>query len=211
MDITRRFGRRILGSNPGRGAIATIMVLTIVLLLISLLLLTILGLYLVFLVDSVVGGSDLPTSRKAIKAVVLILTQYPLTGPLFFDLGCGHGAVVLGIKKKVPTFSVCGVDKNGIRLFFAFLKSKLLQRKITLLRQDIFATDLSSADMIYAYLERDLMPLLERKLRRELKPGALVITNTTFLPEWQRLATRIVHPQKPEFEKLFIYRQEKSL
>ena len=65
--------------------------------------------------------------------------------------------------------------------------------------------DLQNADVVYTYLWYDLMPSLEKKLKNNLKKGAIVITNTSNFPNWQPKETHITYSKNPEFEKLFVY------
>jgi len=162
-------------------------------------------LFLILVLDSLVLGHDLPTSRKAAKALVKLIKQYKPDAKIFYDLGCGRGTLTLRIKRELPSLLVYGVDNNPVRILFAALKSKILRQKIYFKKQNIFQTDLGEINIVYAYLWYDLMPLLEEKLQRELKEGSIVITNTSNFPNWKPKEIYIVHPKKPDFEKLFVY------
>lgn len=167
-----------------------------------------LSLFIIFAIDSLIFRHDLATSRRAIKTIYKIISDYNLESGNFYDLGCGRGTVVLAIKKSFPNFSIWGIDRNIVRIFFAKLKVWLLGQKINFKRRDILkmnSLDLQNADIIYTYLWYDLMPLLEKKLKDNLKKGALVITNTSNFPNWQPKEIYITYPEKPEFEKLFVY------
>ncbi len=180
----------------------------LILLLISILSIILLPLFIIFVADSLLLRHDLATSRRAIKTIYKIISDYNLDAGNFYDLGCGRGTLVLAIKKSFPDFSVWGVDKNIVRIFFAKLKAWLLGRKINFKRRDILkmdASDLQNADIIYTYLWYDLMPLLEKKLKNNLKKGTIIITNTSNFPNWQPKETHITYPKNPEFEKLFVY------
>jgi len=178
------------------------------LLLISSLSIVFLSLFIIFAFDSLLFRHDLATSRRLIKTIYKIISDYNLEAGNFYDLGCGRGTLILAIKRKFPDFSVWGIDKNIIRIFFAKLKAWLLGRKINFKRGDILkmnASDLQNADVVYTYLWYDLMPPLEKKLKNNLKKGAIVITNTSNFPNWQPAETYITYPKNPDFEKLFVY------
>jgi hypothetical protein len=52
------------------------------------------------------------------------------------------------------------------------------------------------------------MPILEKKLQKELKQGALVITNTSHFQDWQPTEKVVTYPKvskTPDFETLFVY------
>lgn len=177
----------------------------IILILVLLLFGIFVALFLIFALDCLLRGHDLPTSKRASRALIEIISQRKLDAHNFYDLGCGRGTLVLTVKRELPHLVVYGIDDSAIRIFFAKLKSKLLKREINLKKQDIFKTDLRNANVVYTYLWYDLMPPLEKKLQKELKQGAIVITNTSNFPTWKPAKTYVTYPKKPNFEKLFIY------
>lgn len=165
-------------------------------------------LFFILIFDSMLRGHDLATSRRASRALVKIISRYKPDAKNFYDLGCGRGTLVLAVKRRLPYLMAYAIDNNGIRIFFAKLKSSFLGQKINFKKQDIFKTDLKDADVVYTYLWYDLMPLLEKKLRKELKQGAIVITNTSNFPNWKPMEKVITCPKiykMPDFETLFIY------
>ncbi len=165
-------------------------------------------LFLVVSLDSLLRRHDLPTSRRAMRHLVKIISQYKPEAANFYDLGCGRGTVVLHIKGEFPHLKVYGTDNSAVRIFFAKLKAMLLGRRVKLAKQDIFKTNLRDADIVYTYLWYDLMPPLEKKLQAELRKGALVITNTSNFPNWKPVKKVITCPKVtklPDFETLFVY------
>ena len=189
--------------------------MTIVIYVISLLLAALLvvfvTLFFVFVLDSILRGHDLPTSKQAIKALIKIIDRNKPSANNFYDLGCGRGTLLLAVKRKYPHLFVYGVDNNAIRIFFAKLKAALFKQKINFKKQDLFQIDLRNADIIYTYLWYDLMPPLEEKLQKELKRGAIVITNTSKFPNWKPQEKYITYSKistMPDFETLFVYVKE---
>ncbi len=160
--------------------------------------------FLVFALDSL-RGHDLPTSKRAIKALINIILQYKPKADKFYDLGCGRGSVVISIKKELPFLTVFGIDNNTIRILFSRLRAKLLKKNVLFKKENLFQTDLSNADIVYTYLWYSLMPPLEKKLQKELKSGAMVITNTSSFPTWKPEKIHVTCQKNPDFEKLFIY------
>lgn len=171
-----------------------------------------LPLFLVFALDSLIRGHDLPTSRRATRALAdIIIQKYKPDAKVFYDLGCARGTLSLRLKKSLPRLDIFGIDNSVVRIFFAKLKSQILRRKINFKKQDIFKTDLHNADVIYTYLWYDLMPILEKKLQKELQQGAIVITNTSHFQDWQPTEKVVTYPKvskTPDFETLFVYVKE---
>ena len=166
-------------------------------------------LFFVFAIESLVRGHDLPTSRRATKALAATMRKYKPDAKIFYDLGCARGDLSLKLKKIMPRLEIHGIDDSATLIFFAKTKGLILRRKINFAKQDIFKTDLRDADVVYAYLWYDLLPALEKKLRRELKRGSVVITNTShFTPNWQPTEKIATHPEvskTSDFETLFVY------
>lgn len=178
----------------------------------SLLLTAIVGitivLFLIFAFDSLLRGHDLSTSRRVTRALVEVIRKHKPNAKKFYDLGCAHGDLSLAIKKILPNLEIYAVDNSSIRIFFAKLKSKILGRSISFIKQDIFDTNVRSADIVYTYLWYDVMPPLEKKLQNELKRGAIVVTNTSNFPVWEPIHKIITYPKAsktPNFETLFVY------
>jgi SAM-dependent methyltransferase len=167
-----------------------------------------LPLFLILAIESLIRGHDLPTSRRATRALADTIRKYKPDAKSFYDLGCAHGTLSLRMKKILPCLKIYAIDNSAVRIFFAKLKSKILRRKVNFQKQDIFKTDLRNADVVYTYLWYDLMPILEKKLKKELQRGAVVITNTSHFQNWQPAEKVVTYPKvskTPDFETLFVY------
>jgi len=158
-----------------------------------------------FLLDVTFGGHDFTTTRAARIKVAGILRQFNKDKSVLYDLGSCRGDFLFGVMRHSPNLRAFGVDNSRFRNRLCRIKAFLLRRPAVFLRGDLFDADVSKADAAYLYLDQSLMEPLEKKLRNELKPGSIVITNTQHLPTWPVSQTVIVHPKKPEFEKLFVY------
>lgn len=164
-------------------------------------------LWLVLVVDSILLGHDLPTNRRVMKVLFKFISEHK-TAKNFYDLGCARGALAVSVKRKFPALSICAIDNNPIRIFFAKIRAFIFHQNIKFLRKNIFDVDLSDADIIYAYLWCDLMPPLEKKLQNELKRGAVIITNTSNFPNWKPIKKVITHSEPSgiaNYETLFVY------
>ena len=185
-----------------------IILFNIILLILVLSLGTFAILFSILVLDSILRGHDLPTSRRIIKVLSKIIFQYKPYTNNFYDLGCGRGTLSLAIKRRYPYSSVYSIDNNAIRIFFAKIKTIFFRQKINFQKEDIFQVDLKDADIVYIYLWYDTMPPLEKKLHKELKKGAMVITNTSKFPNWKPVQKIITHSKPsnvPDFETLFVY------
>lgn len=159
----------------------------------------------IYLLDLIVIRRDFATSKKAIKAISEIIKSRGKQSGIFFDLGSSRGWLIFGVLKYCPNLTAVGIDDNNLRIWLSRVLSKILNRPAKFLKNDVFKANVSSADVIYVFLDQSVMPALEQKLQKELKPGAIVITNTQYLPTWPTLDVFITRPEKPAEEKLYLY------
>jgi len=184
--------------------------MTIISIIIFLFLGIVLLFYFLMSIDSLLGYCDLPTTKRATNQVLEIISEYKKQSGIFYDLGCAKGELAIAVKKRFPQLTVYGIEKNGLRILRARLKAFFLRKKIFFQKKSILDVDLRNADIVYIYLKQSSMNEIGKKLEKELKDGALVITNTTFFPDWQPIKTYITYPKQPRFEKIFVYIYEKS-
>jgi len=159
-----------------------------------------------FLLDVLIRRHDLPSDKKARQMICQIIAQRNPQARNFYDLGSGRGTVILSIKKHLPHLQVIGVDLSRFRCALAKIKAKFLRRDVLVQRNDLFKVNLADADVVYAFIWYDLLPPLEQKLQRELKPGAIAITNTVHFFDWPLAEKIVFNPTLPgNFGTLFVY------
>lgn len=119
-----------------------------------------------------------PRTKKAIVDLV------PLgEGRKIVDLGCGLGGVVAAVARARPDCEVVGVETAPLSYLIAALRIGLFgPRNARILYQSIWTTDVSEADMVYAFLSPAPMTRLNDKLRAEMKQGALFVSNSFAVP-----------------------------
>src|SRR3990167_10763153 len=110
------------------------------------------------------------------------------------DLGSGDGKVVIAFAKK-------GIQTRGIEIDPVLVEKSLeniaqenLNGLVVIVNKSFWDVDLSDVDIVTIYGITSVMPRLEKKLRKELKPGAKVVANYFTFPNW-----------KPEKEKANVY------
>jgi len=60
-----------------------------------------------------------------------------------------------------------------------------VEDRVTFVAGDLFAADISKATVVTLYLLPGIMGRVEDKLRKELKPGARVLSHDYALPSWK--------------------------
>jgi SAM-dependent methyltransferase len=108
---------------------------------------------------------DLMRDRKALRML---------------DLGCGLGGVVRALDGEGR--QARGVE-NAPAVYLAARLLSLLTGKGEIRRGDLWKTDVSQEDVVYAFLSPAPMAALWQKLSTEMKPGSLFVSNSFPVPD----------------------------
>jgi SAM-dependent methyltransferase len=123
------------------------------------------------------GAPWVPTSRAVIDTMLTMAEVK--SGEVVYDLGCGDGRVLIRAAHRFGARGV-GIEIDIVRFLWSRISVILLglERKVKILRKDLFTVDLSEADVVFTFLLQDTNDRLKEKLRRELRPGTRIISNT---------------------------------
>jgi len=107
-------------------------------------------------------------------------------GEILFDMGSGDGRTVIMAAKN---FGARGV---GIELREDLAKKALfsihengLDDRVTIVNEDMFNVNLTSADVVYLYLTTSANERVKPKLERDLKKGARIVSHDYEIIGWQ--------------------------
>ena len=161
--------------------IIALIVLVIVLLALEL------GILMYFLFSHVLptlflGAFFARSKDETIKTMIRLVDIKP--GEKALDLGSGDGALVIALAKAGA--NVKGYEINPLLV----LKSKKniqnegLNNKIFVSVKNFWLADLSEFDVITVFGIGYMMRRLEKKLKKELKPGARIVSNYFTFPTW---------------------------
>lgn len=130
------------------------------------------------------AGSDAPyvaTKKDKIKKILIFAGVKK--GKIFYELGSGDGRVVLAAAKLEAQAN--GVEESWIRVWFSRYKAKKLHLKAIFYHGNIFDRQYYPADYVYIYLLSKAVAKLEKKLKKELHKGAIIITQTYHFKNWK--------------------------
>ena len=117
------------------------------------------------------------SNKQTAEALLSLMRQRG--GRRFIDLGSGLGGVVRALDGEGRVAR--GVESAPMVWLVSVLLSKI-ERRGQILRQDIWAADVSSEDLVYVFLSTEPMPALYQKARREMKAGSLLVSNSFPVP-----------------------------
>ena len=101
----------------------------------------------------------------------------------FADLGCGIGGTLEYLANSREDCAFTGIESAPIPFVMAKLRTLFSGRRNIRLRYgDMWNIDLSEFDVVYAFLSPAPMERLFEKVRREMKPGSMFISNSFMVP-----------------------------
>lgn len=129
------------------------------------------------------AGSDapyVPTKMDNIRKI-LKLAQVK-KGKKFYELGSGDGRVVVAAA-KLGADSV-GIEQSLIRVLLSkFAAAKL--KRARFYHGNIFSKNYIDGDIVYIFLLHKGVKKLEGKLKKELRKGSIIITQTYHFKTWK--------------------------
>jgi len=112
------------------------------------------------------------------QALVHLVEEYQVHSAI--DLGSGLGGVVRALGRS--GVAAVGVEASPVLSVVSALLSRVMVAG-KIVRGDIWQTDISQVDMVYVFLSPVPMPEIWRKACREMKPGALLVSNSFAVPD----------------------------
>jgi SAM-dependent methyltransferase len=92
---------------------------------------------------------------------------------IFYDLGSGNGKVLLAASKYCR--KAVGIEIDPLRVLISRIKTK--GKNIEIIRCNLFSHNLHDADVIFIFLRQGANNRLLEKFKKELKPGARIISH----------------------------------
>lgn len=143
-----------------------------------------------------------PTRQQDVERMLRAANVQP--GELVVDLGSGDGRF---LRTAVRQFGGRGLGFE-LALVPYFISRLILWRELRrgqaeVRYRDFYHADLSSADVVTAFLTPRAMRKLAGKLHRELKPGSRIVSYAFAIPDW---SPTVVDRPTPTSTRVFLYR-----
>jgi cyclopropane fatty-acyl-phospholipid synthase-like methyltransferase len=118
-----------------------------------------------------------PTPPAVVDAMLKLADVKPTD--VVYDLGCGDGVIVATAAQKYGARAV-GIDIDPQRVQEATERARKMgvSDKVTILQGDLFEADIKDASVVTLYLLTSLNIKLMPKLKRELKPGTRIVSQS---------------------------------
>ena len=133
------------------------------------------------------GAPWVPSSLGTAKQMLRMADVQP--GQKVVDLGAGDGRIVILAARRFKAHSV-GVEIDPLRCAFANALIWLLgaHRRAKVHHGNMFAFDLTHADVVTLYLLQDTNQQLKPRLADQLRPGAKVVSHSFSFSGWTPIA-----------------------
>lgn len=106
-------------------------------------------------------------------------------GDVCLDLGCGDGAICLGVGRlQVPGLTICGIDIDGVLCETARRRCHTFRDCVTIEQKDILDVDIqqAKATVVFTFLVPSCMATLAEQKFRNLSAGVRIIAYKFPLP-----------------------------
>lgn len=123
------------------------------------------------------------TPHEVVEAMLTLARVGP--SDVVYDLGCGDGRFVIAAAKEFGARGV-GIDIDPARIAEAnaAARSDGVADRVRFRRQDLFTVDLTPATVVTLFLLPELNDRLAPKMRRELRPGARIVSHRWTIRGW---------------------------
>jgi len=155
-------------------------------------------------------GVPTVTSAKAAQRQIADYLSHEPNIKTIYELGSGKGNMVMCLASNLPQAHVRGFEISILPFIFArawrlFVGAK---KRIDFYLVDFRKIDLRPADVVVTYLMPAVMKKLKPKFIKELKPGALIVSVSFSIPDWQ--PHKILKAANLSKTRTFIYRIKPS-
>ncbi len=121
------------------------------------------------------------------------------------DLGCGSGVLLLPLAREFPEHEFVGLDWDIVPLMMGKIKARGL-KNISFVKGDYMKTNHSDMDLVMCYVLKTTGVPLGKKLAKEIKDTAVVISEMfplSALEETKQIESSIYGVK----EKIFVYKK----
>ncbi len=128
----------------------------------------------------ITGAPFVPSTDPASEAMIRL--AHIKKGMTVYDLGSGNGKLLFLAAKRGGTAK--GLEINPFLVLFSNLRSLVspYRHQVKTYWKNFWNADLRDADVVFIYLLPWKMELLEKRLQKNMKKGALIVSNSFIFP-----------------------------
>lgn len=126
-----------------------------------------------------------PTAPELYSKILSVLSSKKEA--TFIDLGCGFGSTLYWLAKQRREMTFYGIEAAPLPYIIAKLRSFFIPN-LHILYGNFWKISLTNYSVTYAFLSPEPMTQLWQKVKEEMKPGTLFLSNHFPVPEVQEKA-----------------------
>jgi len=125
-----------------------------------------------------------PTPQAVVEAMLKLAQVRP--GDFLIDLGSGDGRIVITAARQFGAEGL-GIEYDDTLIARATEAAEQagVADRVSFIKQDLFATDLSQATVLTLYLLPEVNQTLRPRILEQLRPGARVVSHDWDMGEWE--------------------------
>jgi cyclopropane fatty-acyl-phospholipid synthase-like methyltransferase len=124
-----------------------------------------------------------PTPHSIADAMLKLARVTP--DDVVYDLGSGDGRIVIMAAQKYGARGVgIQLDRRLVEISRQVAHQGEVADRVTFIEGDLFTADLSQATVVAMWLSNSVNMRLEAKLKRELRPGARIVSHQFPIGTW---------------------------
>jgi hypothetical protein len=127
-----------------------------------------------------------PTGPKVIMRILEVLDlRGDFAGKKVYELGCGRANFLQEFHKMYPKPVLYGIENSFLMAMAAKIQILWKKLPITIVHSDIFHYDIGDADLIYCYLNEQMMKDLAKKFKFECKRRVKIVSHQFPIPGFE--------------------------
>ncbi len=134
--------------------------------------------YLFYMCVAFISGAPFVPTKRAAAASMIRLAGIK-KGMKIYDLGSGNGKLLLLAAERGAR--AVGYEINPLLVLLSNLRGARTRWK------NFWKADISDADVVFVYLLPTHMEKLKQKLKKEVKKGTIIVSNSFIFPGWKIL------------------------
>lgn len=154
-----------------------------------------------FLLGIFSAGPFIPTSNAVLSRFAAVAKLKK--GQKIFELGCGDARLLRFIEKKYGIIGE-GYEIAPLVYFWEKLMNRLKKSRTRIYFRSLFSANLRDADVIFLYIVPLVLDRLARKVKKECKPGTLIVSEG-FQIKGLELLRKIPNKGQANFPSFYLY------
>lgn len=153
----------------------------------------------------IVFGGYAPFFLTKNKVIKRILDEEKFNdSDVIYELGSGNAGFLRAVEKKYPNIKkLVGIEYFLAPYLIGRIQTSFQKSKIKIIKENFLYINLKEADVIYCFLNKQMMVKLKEKFIKECKPGTKIISYQFSVPEMNPF--KVIDLKNNKKDKIYFY------